>query len=373
LNEFLAMLSHELRNPIAPICNALELIRNTPAQEHAKLIGLIERQVSHLRRLVDDLLDVSRLTRGKVKLKKEIVDLNRLATQALESCQPMIAARAHTTEVRLHAEPLLVDADPARIVQVTVNLLSNAAKYTPPGGRITVALERSDDQAVLRVRDSGVGISLMLLPSIFEVFVQGDRSLDRQDGGLGIGLTVVKRLVEMHGGSVSASSEGTDRGSEFVIRLPLSMGQLAQPAEPARIPKHAQKKLLLIDDNADFASTLGGLLEVAGHEVRVTHDGVQAFSLAADYRPDAVLVDIGLPRMNGYEVAFLFRSRPEFAATKLIALTGYGQEEDRQHAREAGFDDHLVKPVEASELLRIIDEKAGASAAMPPRLEDREA
>jgi PAS domain S-box-containing protein len=356
LNEFLAMFSHELRNPLAPVTHALELIRNTPTHEHQKLIGVIERQVAHLRRLVDDLLDVSRLTRGKIRLKKEVADLNGLAALAFESSQPMIAARGHAAELRPYAEPLLVDADPTRIVQAAVNLITNAAKYTPRGGRISITVDRVDDGAALRVKDSGVGIAPALLPTVFDVFVQGDRSLDRPEGGLGIGLTVVKRLVEMHGGSVSAFSEGADRGSEFVIYLPLSDSELAPPPDPARIPRYAHKRLLVIDDNADFALTLGGLLEVAGHEVRTVNDGVEALTLAAVYRPDAVLVDIGLPRMNGYDVARELRSVPEFAATTLIALTGYGQDEDRQRAREAGFDDHLVKPVEARELLRIIDQ-----------------
>jgi PAS domain S-box-containing protein len=359
LHEFLAMLSHELRNPLAPIANALALFPRTPAQEHPKLWSVIDRQMSHLTRLVDDLLDVSRLTRGKVVLKRELLGLGNLASQAIETCQPLINAKGQTVELRATTDVLPVSADPTRIVQAISNLIINSVKYTAAGGRISVATRREGDEAVVSVTDNGIGIPPALLPRIFEVFVQGDRSLDRPEGGLGIGLTVVKRLVEMHGGSVSAYSEGTQRGSEFVIRLPLADERHLAVARPKTAPLVAavgKKRLLVVDDNLDFAATLATLLEVAGHDVRTVHNGTGALPAAAIYRPHAVLMDIGLPGMSGYEVAKQLRSQPEFAATTLIALTGYGQEEDRLRLIEAGFDKHLVKPISPVELLHTIEQ-----------------
>ena len=359
LQEFLAMLSHELRNPLAPIANALALFPTTPTEGHPQLLSLIGRQLSHLTRLVDDLLDVSRLTRGKASLKKELLDLSYLVAQAIETCQPMVDARGQTMEFHPADEALPVNADPTRIVQAVANIINNATKYTAAGGAISIATRHERNEAVVRIRDSGIGIPPALLPKVFDIFFQGDRSLDRPEGGLGIGLSIVKSLVEMHGGSVAAFSEGTQRGSEFVIRLPLAdEHDLAAPMPklPQRVAARSHKRLLVVDDNLDFASTLASLLEVAGHEVRTVQDGTSALPAAAIYRPHAVLMDICLPGMNGYEVAKALRSRPEFSATTLIAVTGYGQEEDRDRLLKAGFDKHLLKPISPPELLRAIDE-----------------
>ncbi len=358
MNEFLAMLSHELRNPLAPMVNALGLMKRRPASDQTELRAVVERQVGHLARIVDDLLDVSRITGGKIALKKEILDLNAVVSHALESCRPLLEARRHSVELGLSDEPLPLDADATRLSQVLLNLINNAVKYTPEGGRISLETRRENDVALLCVRDNGIGISAALLPRVFDLFVQGDRSLDRTEGGLGIGLTLVRRLVEMHGGSVAAFSEGAGDGSELVVRLPLALGRAATPrmlpAEPETHPR-TRRRLLVVDDNRDFANTLSLLLETFGHEVRTVYDGRAVLPMAADYQPDAVLLDIGLPGMNGYEIARELRSAPALAQITLVAFTGYGQDEDRRRVREAGFDFHLVKPVEVGELTRVID------------------
>jgi CheY-like chemotaxis protein/two-component sensor histidine kinase len=357
MNEFLAMLAHELRNPHASIVNPLGLMRSKPGEDQ-EFRAVLERQTTLLARIVDDLLDVSRITRGKIALKREILDMNRVVARTLESCRPLIDAHKHAVELHLADEELPVDADSTRLSQVVLNLLSNAVKYTPEAGRITIAVSREDGVVMLRVRDTGIGIAPALLPKVFDLFVQGDRSLDRTEGGLGIGLTLVRRLVEMHGGSVSASSGGQGEGSEFVVRLPLALGRsvLRVPAKDVRphLPVK-QRRLLVVDDNRDFADTLGALFETMGHEVRIAYNGTDAVSAAAEYRPDAVFLDIGLPGRNGYEVARMLRSSPELAGLTLVAFTGYGRNEDRRRVREAGFDYHLVKPAEAAELARIVD------------------
>jgi PAS domain S-box-containing protein len=358
LYEFLAMLSHELRNPLAPMVNALALLRSGREVESDRLLGIIDRQVSHMSRIVDDLLDVGRLTSGKMALKTDIVELNRLVLQAAESCQSLVDSREHAIELRSSGGPLYVEADSTRIVQVVVNLITNAAKFTRCGGRITVAVERKGDHAIVRVVDNGVGIPAASLASIFGLFVQGEQSLDRAAGGLGIGLTLVKRLTEMHGGTVSVSSGGADRGSEFVVRLPAATQQAAaieSNKQAAAIIAARRFRVLVVDDNKDFAMTLEILLEMAGHEVRAVNDGIAAYDVAMDFRPEIVLLDIGLPGMTGYELAGRLRRLPELAGSTLIALTGYGQTEDRQRVAEAGFDGHLVKPVEPTELLSLID------------------
>jgi len=358
MNEFLAMLAHELRNPLASIVNALALMRNSPQEEQAEVRQVIERQSRHLARIVDDLLDVSRITRGKIALKKELLDLNTMVARTVESCQPQIDAHKHVVELHLADDEMPVEADSTRLSQIILNLISNAVKYTPQGGRITITVTREDDMGVLRVRDSGIGIHPTLLPKVFDLFVQGDRSLDRTEGGLGIGLTLVRRLVEMHGGSVAAFSNGPGHGSEFVVRLPLAAGR-SVAAEAAKKPAiqvpAARRRLLVVDDNRDFANTLSALLETMGHDVRIAYNGTDALSVADAHRPDLVFLDIGLPGRNGYDVARTLRSSPDLAGATLVALTGYGQDEDRRRVREAGFDYHLVKPVEPSEITRIID------------------
>jgi PAS domain S-box-containing protein len=358
MNEFLAMLAHELRNPLASIVNALGLMRSKPGQEQAEFRAVLERQTTLLARIVDDLLDVSRITRGKIALKREILDMNRVVARTLESCRPLIDAHKHAVELRLADEELPVDADSTRLSQVVLNLISNAVKYTPDAGCITIAVSREDGEAVLRVHDTGIGIAPALLPKVFDLFVQGDRSLDRTEGGLGIGLTLVRRLVEMHGGSVSASSGGQAEGSEFVVRLPLALGRGVARGPAKEAPAHlpvTRRRLLVVDDNRDFADTLGALFETMGHDVRIAYNGTDAVSIAAEYRPDAVFLDIGLPGRNGYDVARMLRSSPELAGLTLVAFTGYGRAEDRRRVREAGFDYHLVKPAEAAELAKIVD------------------
>ena len=359
MNEFLAMLSHELRNPLASIVNALDLARHEPATERTEARGIIERQVKHLAHIVDDLLDVSRITRGKIELRKEILPVNDVVLHAVESCRSLLNARGHTVDVSPSNEELWIKADPTRLSQVILNLINNAAKYTPAGGRISISVNRDNDDVVLRVQDSGIGISATLLPKVFELFVQGDRSLDRAAGGLGIGLTIVKRMVELHGGSVKAVSAGPGQGSEFVVRLPRvsSEGVTRPPLARLSLSQAAglRRRLLIVDDNLDFVSSLAALLKEFGHDVRTANDGEAAITVAADHTPDAVLLDIGLPGMNGYEVAQRLRGSNMLSGVTLVAVSGYGHEENRRRAQEVGFDHYLVKPIDAAELINIID------------------
>ncbi len=357
--EFLAMLAHELRNPLAPIRNALGLIGPTRPDD-ATLEwsrAVIERQVGHLTRLVDDLLDVSRITANKIALQREPVEIAQVVSGAVEASQPLIQEKRQILEVHIPEEPVRVTGDLTRLSQVVLNLLNNAAKYTPEGGRIRLTVERQESEAVLRVRDTGMGIAANLLPEIFELFTQGERSLDRPEGGLGIGLTLVKRLVELHGGTVQASSEGPGLGTEMIVRLPLLAGDL-----PADSPKtygsgraSAARRVLVVDDNRDATETMALLLELWGHEVYSALDGPSALAMAAEHRPEIVLLDIGLPGMTGYEVAQRLRDVPGLERALLVAVTGYGQREDRRRTREAGFEHHLVKPVEPEKLRELID------------------
>jgi PAS domain S-box-containing protein len=359
MNEFLAMLSHELRNPLGSIVNALDLARHKPAAERTEARGIIERQVKHLTHIVDDLLDVSRITRGKIELRKEIVPVNDAVLHAVDSCRPLLNARGHKVDVNPSEEELWIEADPTRLSQVILNLINNAAKYTPAGGRISISINRDNDFVVLRVRDTGIGIPPTLMPKVFDLFVQGDRSLDRTAGGLGIGLTIVKRMVEMHGGTVAAMSGGSGQGSEFVVRLPRASSEGIARAplakQPTGQPSGLRRRLLIVDDNRDFVSSLAALLEEFGHDVRTAHDGQAAIIVAAVHAPDAVLLDIGLPGMNGYEVARRLRGSSALSGVTLVAVSGYGHEENRRRAREAGFDHYLVKPIDAAALINIID------------------
>ncbi|MBI2877708.1 MAG: response regulator [Candidatus Tectomicrobia bacterium] len=368
-DEFLAMLAHELRNPLAAIASAVQLLcrrkSDVPALDLAREVA--ERQVQHMTCLLDDLLDVSRITRGKIELRKQPVDLSTVVDHAIQTSSSLIHAQKHELSVSLPAEPLQLEADPDRLVQIFSNLLNNAAKYTPPGGCIWLtagseggkAPGSGPGQAVVRVRDNGMGISPEVLSHVFDLFVQAHRSMDRSQGGLGIGLTLVKRLVELHGGSVEAHSTGPDQGSEFVVRLPLRPMPApgpspAAPSATAGVP--ARRRILLVDDNEDAARLMALILEMGGHEVRVVHDGPTAIAAAVEDRPDVVLLDIGLPRMDGYEVARRLRQHDSLARTILIAITGYGQEEDRQRSEEVGFAHHLVKPVASADLLRLLAE-----------------
>lgn len=361
--EFLAMLAHELRNPLAPLSNALHLLTREPqhARERSLEIGL--RQVKHLGRLVDDLLDVARITRGRIELKRRSLELRAVVAAAVQSTRPAIDAREQQLSVTLPAEPIHLHADEVRIEQILGNLLTNAAKYGSAGGHIWLTVERAGNNAAIRVRDDGIGIAPEILPRVFDLFAQADRSLVRDGGGLGIGLTVVRRLVEMHGGTVEARSEGLGRGSEFMITLPIldSPGAVRQAAPPTVPVAEQTLRILVVDDNRDSAESLAMLLELGGHEVRTSYDGVAALDAIAADRPDAVLLDIGLPGLDGYEVARRVRAMPGAAAVLLVAVSGYGGEDDRERSRDAGFDHHLVKPVDLAALERLLVRADGAA------------
>lgn len=361
-DEFLAMLSHELRNPLAPISNAMHLMRrqknDDPVLLQARVI--IERQVKQLNRLVDDLLEVSRITTGRIQLRSDQVAVSSIVERAVEATQPLIVQRRHELQVLLPAEPIFLHADASRMEQVLVNLLTNSAKYTDEGGRIVLSAEVQGDHVILRVSDSGMGIAPELLPRIFELFTQADRSLDRSQGGLGIGLNLVQRLVELHGGTVRVQSI-LGQGSEFVVSLPRMLSTMAlEPVLPAGVmtvhPHVASKSchVLVVDDNVDAARTLAALLEESGHEVKLAFNGHAALEVAIDYRPDVVLMDIGLPGINGYEVAQQIRQQEALKNVMLVALTGYGQQSDLQHSKIAGFDHHLVKPTEFDKIEELL-------------------
>ncbi|MDI1449876.1 PAS domain S-box protein [Polyangium sp. 6x1] len=367
-DEFLAMLAHELRNPLAPIRNAaqiLQLVGNAePRIERSTAI--IERQVQHMARLVDDLLDVSRIRSGKIKLQKARVDVAAVVGRALETARPLLDARKHEVSVETPAEPVCVHADPTRLTQMVENLLTNAAKYTEERGRITVTVERTGDVVSIRVRDTGVGIPLEMLTRVFDLFTQVERSLARSEGGLGIGLTLVKNIAEMHGGTVEARSEGRGKGSEFIVRLPV-LPDAEPPSEPAPSASSrptGPRRILVVDDNVDVAESLSMLLGIAGHEVVTAHDGSAALEAARAFQPEVILLDIGLPGMNGYEVARRLRQDPALRETILVALTGYGHEEVRRQAKEAGFTAHLVKPVDLATLEGVL---ASAEASSQPQ------
>jgi signal transduction histidine kinase/ActR/RegA family two-component response regulator len=370
-DEFLAMLSHELRNPLSPILNAVHLLRlqgnENPIQHEARRI--IERQVGQLSCLIDDLMEVARFTSGKIRLNPVRLDMTGVVERAVESVRPLIDGRRHVLTVDVPAAPIWLEADPTRLEQVVVNLLNNAAKYTDDGGRIWLGARTEGHELVLSVRDTGVGIDLERFPNIFDMFTQVDRSLDRAQGGLGVGLALVQRLVDMHGGTVQVQSDGLGQGSEFTIRLPL----LISPApEPPTAPANAidrpalAERVLVVDDRVDSAESLAILLRMAGHDVRTAYTGPTALEAAVAHLPDVVLLDIGLPGLNGYEVARRLRQDPRHKGVRLVALTGYGDDADRLLAQEAGFDRHLVKPVDFPELEAVLTE-----LLMPPDSNDR--
>ncbi len=362
-DEFLAMLAHELRNPLAPIRNAAQILR-LHAKGNARLEwarAVIERQSRHLTRLVDDLLDVSRIVRGQITLEKSPVDLSDVVRHALETSRPLVRERKHHLTVSVPGDGLPLDADLTRLAQVVANLLINAAKYTPEGGRIWLEAERRGDAVALHVRDTGVGIPSNLLSHVFELFTQGARTLDRAQGGLGIGLTLVKKIVEMHGGTVEARSAGPGKGSEFIVRLPLlagrSLGRHDREDEAPSAPRDPEVpvRVLVVDDNVDAAESIAMLLALEGHEVRSVHAAREALEAAMSFRPHVVLLDIGLPGMDGYEVARQLRSQQRIESMRLVAITGYGQQSDRARAHEAGFDQYLVKPVDPDALHAVLD------------------
>jgi signal transduction histidine kinase/ActR/RegA family two-component response regulator len=358
-DEFLAMLAHELRNPLAPIKNAGELLaRIRPDDPRARtIIEVLRRQVTHLAHLVDELLDVSRITQQRIQLKRQPVELGQLVSHAIETVHPLVRERDHNLQILSSYRPLWMLGDESRLVQCIVNVLTNSAKFTDPGGRILVELREEAGFAVLEVTDTGVGIARELLPRVFDLFVQGERTLDRAQGGLGIGLSLVRRLVEMHGGNVSARSEGPGRGATFTIRLPLSSS--AVPAAKKAELTIPRKRILVVDDSVDSANTLAMMLQLDGHEVEAVYSGQEVLERVATFQPDIVLLDIGLPGMDGYTVARRLREKPQISQLRLIALTGYGQPEDRRAALEAGFDGHLVKPVDIAELKRSLLAKSG--------------
>ena len=366
-DEFLAMLSHELRNPLAPIRTALELLRRTGAQDDiaASAHAVIERQVTHMARLLDDLLDVARITTGRVSLHMQTVDVLRVVADAIDSAGHLIAARRHRFDTSLPREPLTIRGDATRLVQVLVNLLNNAAKYTNEGGTIRLSVEAEGGQAVLRVADTGMGIPARLLPKIFDLFTQDDRTLDRAQGGLGLGLSIARRITELHGGSIEARSEGRGRGSEFTIRLPLHVGdETGSTQAEARRPGPSHPVLcLVVEDNVDAAHMLELALTLEGHEVHVAFDGHDAIEAASAFRPEVVVLDIGLPRMNGYDVARAIRELPGLGDVHIIAVTGYGQVADYEKSRKAGIDTHLVKPVELDALLKAVASGRARSSA----------
>ncbi|WP_121968563.1 PAS domain-containing protein [Leptolyngbya sp. BC1307] len=366
-DEFLATLAHELRNPLAPMRNGLQIMRlagnDTEAAERVRT--MMERQLNQMVRLVDDLLDVSRISHGKVALRRERIELAPIIEQAVETSRPGIELARHQLTVGIPPQPVYLHADPVRLVQIFSNLLNNASKYSEPAGQIVVSAEQQQQQVAISVKDTGIGISAEMLPQVFGLFTQVHGALERasggeaasETGGLGIGLTLVKQLVEMHGGTVSAFSEGLGQGSEFVIRLPVAAAPAGQLESTASKPtKTSARRILIVDDNEDSALSLAMLFEITGDETQTAHDGLAAIEAAADSRPDVVLLDIGLPGLNGYEAARAIREQPWGQNMILIALTGWGQPEDRRKSTEAGFDAHMVKPIDHDDLLQLLDE-----------------
>jgi PAS domain S-box-containing protein len=358
-DEFLAMLGHELRNPLAPIRTAVEILGRLgpvePTVEKARLI--IERQVEHLTRLVDDLLDVSRITQGKIALQKESIELAPILQQAIETTRPLIDARNQTVNIHIPSMPTFVAGDAVRLAQIFSNLLNNAAKYTHDNGLIELSVEFEIETVKIRVRDNGAGISPDLLPHVFDLFTQADQDANRSQGGLGIGLTLVRRLVEMHGGTVSATSAGLAKGSEFVVTLPVAPAPIKVArsiSAPAPSPVAVKRKILVVDDNVDSAESMAMVLQLDGHAIQIAHDGEAALAVAKSFIPDIVLLDIGLPGLDGYEVAARLRGSPVTQGAVLVAFTGYGQPEDRRRTAEVGFDHHLVKPVDLDVLAKLI-------------------
>jgi signal transduction histidine kinase/CheY-like chemotaxis protein len=361
-DEFLATLAHELRNPLAPVRNASHILkaRMPPTPELQWARDVIDRQVTQMTRLIDDLMDVSRITRGTFELRREHVALDEVVRVAVETSRPIIESSGHDLRVELPPEPINLDADVVRLAQVFSNLLNNSAKYTGPGGRIAVTAERDGNMVSVAVQDSGVGIPTAMLTRVFEPFTQLDNSLERTRGGLGIGLALAKRLVEMHGGVIEAHSRGTGLGSRFVVRLPVSARQsVVRPSVlegpgPVSTVSRGRRRILVADDNNDSATSLSILLNDAGYDIRTAGDGVQALETAAQFRPDIALLDIGMPKLNGYEVARQIRNQPWGRHVLLIALTGWGGAEHRQQTAQVGFDHHLTKPVDPAALTRLL-------------------
>jgi signal transduction histidine kinase len=363
-NEFLATLAHELRNPLAPIRAAVKILqlKSIVAAESQAAIDVIERQTRQMTRLIDDLLDIARITSNKLELRWERVAVAEMLNAAVETSKPLIDQYEHQLHVEVPSEQIRIDGDMVRLAQVVSNLLNNAAKYTKKGGQIWLTVSHTTKEVEIIIRDTGIGISASLLPRIFEMFTQADRAKYASAGGLGIGLTLVRRLVEMHGGTIAAHSEGLDRGSEFTVRLPVAEFQPGQPdATTAGKLKTtgataAPLRILVVDDNLDSADSLGLLMKLLGHEVRIVHDGRSAVEAANEFKPRVVLLDIGLPDMNGYQAAQEIRQQAGGKDAVLIAVTGWGEDIDRQRSKEAGFDHHLVKPLDPDALTSLLEE-----------------
>jgi PAS domain S-box-containing protein len=358
-DEFLATLAHELRNPLAPLRNSVNILQLTASDHPAtvRLCDTMERQLNHLVRLVDDLLEVSRITRGKIELRKEPIELATIARNAIETSRPVIDAAKVQLAISLPQESIIVDGDSTRLGQVFSNLLNNAAKYTNEGGQIWFAARREGDEAIISIRDTGIGIPADVLPHVFDMFMQVDRTTNRSQGGLGIGLTLVRSLVKLHGGEVTARSAGPGSGSEFIVRLPIAHSQpesTVSAPTTKRTKSITSRRVLVVDDNIDSATSLGMLLKYLGAHVQVVNDGEAALSAVERYRPEFVLLDIGMPGMDGLEVARRIRMHDEYDHIKLIALTGWGQEGDRRRTEEAGFDHHLVKPADVTALQALL-------------------
>ncbi len=371
-DEFLATLAHELRNPLAPIRNAAHILKQHGPRDPEMVWArqVIDRQAEHLSRLVDDLLDVSRITRGKIELRRERIAVSVIVSSAVETARPLIEAKQHALTVSLPGEHLFVNGDLTRLAQVVSNLLTNAAKYTPPNGKIEVAAERDGEYVLLRVRDNGVGIPNEMLARIFEMFAQVDSSLERTVGGLGIGLTLARTLVELHAGTIEAESAGAGRGAEFIVRLPAApeiAGTMPRAATREGPGADTRARVLVVDDNVDAAESLARLLEIDGYDVRIANGGMEALHEAAEFRPEVILLDIGLPMMNGYDVARRIRREPWGSEIRLVALTGWGQDEDRRRSKEAGFDDHVVKPIDPASLRGLLRKARSSGAPAPSR------
>jgi PAS domain S-box-containing protein len=357
-DEFLAILAHELRNPLAPIRNSLELMKL--AEDDAEIVRqsreTMERQLTHMVRLIEDLLDVSRISRGKLELRRTLVELQSVVHQALEHVVPLLSECDHDIDVDFPREPVVLEADPVRLVQVFSNLLNNACKFTPPGGRIELAAELRGSVVTVRLKDSGIGMPPDKLETVFEMFSQVDHSLERSHGGLGIGLTLVRKLVEMHGGSVVAHSEGPGHGSEFTVTLPVAdTSPLPVAGGISKVLAFRCRRILVVDDQRDVASTMALLLRALGHETQLAFSGREAIELANRFLPELIFLDLGMPQMSGYDTARELRINPRLADTVLVALTGWGQEEDRRRTREAGFDRHLVKPASGAAIRELLD------------------
>lgn len=357
-NEFLALLAHELRNPLAPLCNGLEVIKlaknDVDVVESTRI--MMERQLQQMTRLVDDLLDVSRISQGKLALRKEDVPLASIINTAVETCGPLIQQNNHELTITLPDQSLYVNADKARLSQVLSNLLNNAAKYTNRGGKIWLSAERDGMEAVIRVRDTGIGISPEMLPKIFDLFTQVDHSIEKSQSGLGVGLNIVRRIVEMHGGTVEAHSKGNGMGSEFAVRLPIVLPKKYERPEHTESQAHPAvgRRILVADDNRDAAYSLAAILKIMGHDVRTASDGLEAVTLAGEFLPEILFLDIGMPTLNGYEACRRIREQPWGQNIYVVALTGWGQEEDRARSKDAGFDAHLVKPLEPKNLQQLL-------------------